>query len=75
VTIPDTNASVSYFIDQDATTPTSHYGNLTDGLQLFQVDGTARGAAVPEPTAMAVAAIGHGVVLAAAWLRRRRRVC
>jgi hypothetical protein len=74
VTIPDTNASVGYFKDPDTNILGYYYSNLTDGVQLFQVNGTAQGAAVPEPSALGLAAIGQVVVLALTWVRRRRRV-
>jgi hypothetical protein len=68
VTIPDTNTSVSYFIDPDTNIPGYQYENLTDGLQLFQVNGTA----VPEPSALFLAASGLPIVLIAARLCRCR---
>jgi hypothetical protein len=72
VTIPDTNASVAYFIDPNTNIPGYQYEDLAAGLQLFQVDGIARSAAVPAPSALALAATGQVFVLAATWLRRRR---
>ena len=62
VTIPATDASFSFI------SGTYYYLNLTDGLQLFQVNG----AAVPEPSTLALAATGAVIVLGATWLRRRR---
>jgi hypothetical protein len=69
VTIPDTNTSVAFFIDPDTNIPGYQYANLTDGLQLFQVNGTAHGAAVSEPPALAGTAALVGLGL---WARRRR---
>jgi hypothetical protein len=70
VTIPQTNTSASYFIDPTTNIPGYQYGNLTDGLQLFQVDGSALGA-VPEPSALV---LGGTAALAglSLWARRRR---
>ena len=62
VTIPATDASFSFL------SGTSYYLNLTDGLQLFQVNGVA----VPEPSTLALAATGAVIVLSATWMRRRR---
>jgi hypothetical protein len=73
VTIPDTNASVSYFIDPVTNVAGYQYGNLADGLQLFQLNGTPVAAAVPEPSAIALAVTGGAVVLGATRLRHRRR--
>ena len=62
MTIPATDASFSFI------SGTYYYLNLTDGLQLFQVNGPA----VPEPSTLALAATGAVIVLGATWLRRRR---
>jgi len=70
VTIPDTNTSVAFFIDPDTNIPGYQYANLTDGLQLFQVNGTARGAAVPEPSALTLAGTAALAGLGL-WARRR----
>jgi hypothetical protein len=67
VTIPATKAS---FADVPGLGPI--YYDASDGLQLFQLNGTPAIATVPEPTALALAAIGGAVVLGAAWLHRRR---
>jgi PEP-CTERM motif len=71
VTIPGTNTSVSFFIDPDTNIPGYQYADLTDGLQLFQVNGTARGAGVPEPSALVLAGISALAGLGL-WARRRR---
>jgi hypothetical protein len=41
------------------------------GLQLFQVNGSPLGQAVPEPSGLTLAALGRAVVLGATWPRRR----
>jgi hypothetical protein len=62
VTIPETRTSVSRI------SGTYLYANLTDGLQLFQVNG----AAVPEPSTLALTTTGALIILGAIRLRRRR---
>ncbi len=62
VTIPTSNTSVSFFSGSYS------YLNLTDGLQLFQVNG----AAVPEPSTISLATTGAVIILGATLLRRRR---
>ena len=62
VTIPTSNTSVSFFSSSYS------YLNLTDGLQLFQVNG----AAVPEPSTISLATTGAVIILGATLLRRRR---
>jgi hypothetical protein len=71
VTIPETNTSVAFFIDPDTNIPGYHYADLTDGLQLFQVNGTSGGAAVAEPSALALAGTAALAGLGL-WARRRR---
>jgi hypothetical protein len=68
VTIPDTNTSYAFVSGSPI------YYTRAEGLQLFQVNGTAQGAAVPEPSALALAATGGVVVLGAIRLRRRGTV-
>jgi hypothetical protein len=70
VTIPDTNTSVTYLSDFLGNPPTYHYNNLTAGLQLFQVDGSALGA-VPEPSALVLAGTAALAGLGL-WARRHR---
>jgi hypothetical protein len=65
VTLPDQNASVAFF-DGSYT-----YYSASDGLQLFQLNGTPAIPAIPEPSALTLAATGGSVVLGAFWLRRR----
>ena len=67
VTIPHNDASVSFF------SGSYDYLALTDGLQLFQVNGSPVGQAVPEPSALTLAALGGAVVMGAARVRRGRR--
>jgi hypothetical protein len=62
VTIPDQNTSVSFF------SGTVQYLNASDGLQIFQVNGSA----IPEPSTLALALAGSPVVVGICWLRRRR---
>lgn len=73
VTIPDTNTSFSNVPGSDpGSGPT--YLNASDGLQLFQLNGTPATVAVPEPSALLMAATGGVIVLWATGLHRRRRI-
>jgi hypothetical protein len=71
VTIPDTKASFSNVPGTGSGTGPMYF-DANQGLQLFQLNGNPAGASVPEPSALALAATGHAVVLAAIWLRRCR---
>jgi hypothetical protein len=67
VSIPDTNASVAYFIDPDTNVPGYEYADRADGLQLFQVNGAA---AVPEPSTLAL--VGTAAICGVLYGRGRR---
>lgn len=59
VTIPTTNATASFFDGSYS------YADLNQDVQLFQLNG----AAVPEPSTLALAMTGAVIVLGATWLR------
>jgi len=67
VTIPDLNASVSYF--QGDNGYEHDYLNASDGLQLFQLNGSA----VPEPSGLAMVLTCGPAVVGMIVLHRRRR--
>lgn len=67
VTIPAEKASVSTFQDENGYQTV--YADASEGLQIFQLNGTA----IPEPSALAQVLAGLPVVVTGFLLRRRRK--